>query len=150
MYVRGNAADYDGWAAAGNPGWSWPDVIAAFRRSERNGRGATRHGADGPLSVEDLRDPSPLTLAFLRAATEAGIPASPDLNGASQDGVRIQRCRESTRQGGLIALRDGLRRRPVGLYGLGDWGCQFSQQVAAHNGPADGRRGCRRTRLVPR
>lgn len=90
MYVRGNAADYDGWAAAGNPGWSWPDVISAFRRSERNGRGANEfHGADGPLSVEDLRDPSPLTRAFLRAATEAGIPVNPDLNGASQDGVSL-------------------------------------------------------------
>lgn len=90
MYVRGNAVDYDGWAASGNPGWSWPDVISAFRRSERNGRGANEfHGADGPLSVEDLRDPSPLTRAFLRAATEVGIPANPDLNGASQDGVAL-------------------------------------------------------------
>jgi choline dehydrogenase len=88
MYVRGNPADYDGWVAAGNPGWSWPEVLPAFCRSERNSRGAGEfHGADGPLSVEDLRDPSPLTRAFLRAAEQSGIKPNPDLNGEFQEGV---------------------------------------------------------------
>ncbi len=88
MYVRGNAADYDAWSRAGNPGWSWPEVLPAFRRSESNSRGSCEfHGADGPLSVEDLRDPSPLTRAFLRAAEQAGIKPNPDLNGEQQEGV---------------------------------------------------------------
>ncbi len=88
MYVRGNAADYDEWQALGNTGWSWRDVLPAFRRSERNIRGANDfHGDDGPLSVEDLRDPSPLTRSFVRAAIDAGIPANADINGARQEGV---------------------------------------------------------------
>ncbi len=88
MYVRGNALDYDDWAKRGNTGWSWDEVLPAFRRSECNARGANEfHGGDGPLSVQDLRSPSPLTRAFLDAAIQSGIALNPDLNGAAQDGV---------------------------------------------------------------
>ncbi|HVN50432.1 MAG TPA: GMC family oxidoreductase N-terminal domain-containing protein [Acidimicrobiales bacterium] len=90
MYVRGNPADYDGWAAAGNTGWSWHDVLPYFRRSERHGRGAdTYHGVGGPLYVEALRDPSLLTLAAVEAAVQVGMPRLADVNGATQDGVAL-------------------------------------------------------------
>jgi choline dehydrogenase len=88
VYLRGNRADYDEWAALGNPGWSYDDVLPCFRRSEGNSRGASQyHGGDGPLAVSDNPAPNPLTRAFVEAAQAAGIPFNPDHNGAAQDGV---------------------------------------------------------------
>jgi choline dehydrogenase len=90
MYVRGNPADYDEWAALGNEGWGWDAVLPYFRRSEHNGRGADAfHGGDGPLWVEQLRDPSPLTTAAVEAAVQAGIPRIVDVNGPTQEGVAL-------------------------------------------------------------
>jgi choline dehydrogenase-like flavoprotein len=52
IYIRGHKSDYDGWAAAGNPGWSYDDVLPYFKRSENNERGADAwHGRGGPLNV---------------------------------------------------------------------------------------------------
>ena len=86
-YIRGQKQDYDGWAAAGNRGWSWSEVLPYFRRSEDNQRGAdSLHGTGGPLSVEDLRHVSPLTRAALEAAYAAGHARNPDFNGNEQRG----------------------------------------------------------------
>ena len=54
IYLRGNRADYDEWAASGCDGWSYDDVLPYFKRSEDNERGADEfHGAGGPLAVCD-------------------------------------------------------------------------------------------------
>jgi choline dehydrogenase len=83
MYVRGNRADYDDWAAAGNAGWSYVDVLPYFKRSEDNSRGASEyHGTGGPLPVCDIRAPNPLAHAFIDAAAAAGIRRNDDCNGA--------------------------------------------------------------------
>jgi choline dehydrogenase len=88
MYLRGVPADYDAWEAMGNSGWGWQDVLPYFRRSERNSRGSSDlHGDSGSLYVEDLRDPNPLSRAFIQAAQASDIPYNPDLNGDRQDGV---------------------------------------------------------------
>jgi choline dehydrogenase len=88
IYIRGNRADYDGWAADGARGWSYNDVLPYFRKAESNERGEDQfHGKLGPLSVCDPRTRHPLTDAFMQAAIEAGHPVNPDFNGASQDGV---------------------------------------------------------------
>jgi choline dehydrogenase len=88
MHVRGSRADYDAWAALGNRGWGYDDVLPYFRRSEHNERGPSPfRGQGGPLTISDLRDPNPATRAFLAAAVEAGIPRSADVNGERQDGV---------------------------------------------------------------
>jgi choline dehydrogenase len=88
IYMRGNRADYDGWAALGNEGWSFDDVLPVFLRAEDNERGASPyHGAGGPLHVSDLRSINPLSLAFLAAGNEAGLPANDDFNGPMQEGV---------------------------------------------------------------
>jgi choline dehydrogenase len=88
MHVRGNRADYDGWAALGNAGWSYDNVLPYFRKSERNERGPSPYrGTDGPLNVARLREPNPATRAFLEAAQQAGLARSDDINGARQDGV---------------------------------------------------------------
>jgi choline dehydrogenase-like flavoprotein len=66
VYARGHASDYDHWAAQGNPGWSYADVLPYFKRSEHNERGADAlHGLGGPLNVMDLRSPNPFLPAFI-------------------------------------------------------------------------------------
>jgi len=90
IYARGHASDYDAWAAAGNPGWSFADVLPYFRKSEHNERGADAyHGADGPLNVMDLRSPNAFGPVFVEAAKQAGFPENRDFNGASQEGVGL-------------------------------------------------------------
>src|SRR5574343_1906455 len=61
IYARGHAQDYDAWAAEGNPGWSFADVLPYFKRAEHNERGGDDlHGTGGPLNVMDLRSPNPV------------------------------------------------------------------------------------------
>lgn len=90
MYMRGNRRDYDRWAAMGNPGWGWDDVLPWFRKSENNQtfRDDPLHGTDGPMWVEELRSANPWQERLLQACAEVGIARNPDLNGASQEGVR--------------------------------------------------------------
>jgi choline dehydrogenase-like flavoprotein len=88
VYIRGQQQDYDHWAAAGNPGWGWSDVMPYFLRAEHNERGAGEwHATGGPLNVMDLRSPNRHTPAFVEAAQQAGYPLNPDFNGATQEGV---------------------------------------------------------------
>ncbi len=89
-YIRGQREDYDAWAAAGNPGWGFDEVLPYFRRAEGNARGADAwHGADGPLAVSDLQQPNRYTPAFVQAGQQAGLPLNPDFNGATQEGVGV-------------------------------------------------------------
>ena len=91
LYVRGQAQDYDGWAAAGNPGWSWAEVLPYFMRSENNARGPDQwHGTTGPLHVAhlaDMEEKNPLSEAFLTAGQQAGMPLAEDVNRGDQDGI---------------------------------------------------------------
>ena len=88
LYVRGNRWDYDHWAGLGNPGWSYDEVLPYFKRAEHNEtHGASQyHGAGGPLNVAELRTPSSLSKAFVKAAVLNGIPETADYNGADQFG----------------------------------------------------------------
>lgn len=100
IYIRGNRADYDEWAANGATGWGYDDVLEYFRRSEDNERGASEfHGAGGPLRVAEGRSRNPLGEAFVAAAEEAGYRHNDDFNGDDQLGVgRYQ-----------VTQRDGMR-----------------------------------------
>ena len=90
VYIRGHRADYDGWAAAGNGGWAFDDVLPYFVRSENNARlGPPNHGNRGPLHVSDLRSPNPLSLALVQAARELGYPPNPDFTGETMDGFGL-------------------------------------------------------------
>ena len=88
VYMRGNAADYDEWRQRGCEGWDYDSVLPYFKRAEDNERGADAfHGTGGPLKVQDHRWQPTLAKAMHDAAVEAGIPANPDFNGATQEGV---------------------------------------------------------------
>jgi choline dehydrogenase len=114
MYVRGHRSDYDEWAALGNTHWGYDEVLPAFLRSERNTRGASAfHGATGPMSVSDPRDPSRLTRAMLDAAVESGIAYNDDINGAEQDGATLTQVtqRRGKRESTATAFLDPIRKR---------------------------------------
>jgi choline dehydrogenase-like flavoprotein len=84
IYQRGNPGNYDYWAAQGNQGWSYSDLLPLFKRLENFEPGASAyHGAGGPLNVADLRDPNPLSRAFLQACQQVALPLNDD-NGAAQ------------------------------------------------------------------
>ncbi|MBA4267443.1 MAG: glucose-methanol-choline oxidoreductase, partial [Comamonadaceae bacterium] len=88
VYARGHASDYDDWAARGNPGWSYADVLPYFKRAEHNERGADHfHGEGGPLNVMDLRSPNPFLSSFMEAGVQAGERHNTDFNGADQEGL---------------------------------------------------------------
>jgi choline dehydrogenase len=88
IYIRGQAQDYDHWAALGNPGWAYRDVLPYFIKSETNQRGANAfHGGDGPLRVSDIGARNPLIEAFIEGAGQFGVPRTDDFNGALQEGA---------------------------------------------------------------
>ncbi len=88
IYIRGQRQDYDHWAALGNAGWGYDDVLPYFIKSEGNQRGAGRfHGGDGPLRVSDIGAKHELIEAFIDGAAEIGVPRTDDFNGASQEGA---------------------------------------------------------------
>ena len=88
IYIRGHRTDYDHWAAEGNPGWSYDEVLPYFRRSEHNERISDEyHGSQGPLNVADLRSPNKTLQSFVDAGREAGFPVNDDFNGAEQEGI---------------------------------------------------------------
>ncbi|HWK83395.1 MAG TPA: choline dehydrogenase [Caldimonas sp.] len=90
IYIRGQREDYDAWAAQGNAGWGWDDVLPYFKRAEHNERGADAwHGTGGPLNVMDLRSPNRFGPIFVHAANEAGYASNPDFNGERQEGVGV-------------------------------------------------------------
>ena len=89
VYSRGQADDFNDWAATGNEGWSYRDVLPYFKRSERRvGAGDDRwRGRDGALPVSDPGWPHPLCEAFIEGAAELGIPRNPDYNAERQEGA---------------------------------------------------------------
>jgi choline dehydrogenase len=88
IYIRGNRADYDEWAAMGLSGWGYEDVLPYFKRAEDNERGESfYHGVGGPLTVSDGRSLQPLVGACIDAAVRAGIERTDDFNGVTQEGA---------------------------------------------------------------
>ncbi|MDB5379030.1 MAG: choline dehydrogenase [Rubritepida sp.] len=100
IYIRGQAEDYDHWRQLGCTGWGFDDCLPYFKKAERQERGADDlHGADGPLSVTDLREKGVLERAFIDAAKELGFPENPDFNGPAQEGAGWYQ----------VTVRDGFR-----------------------------------------
>ncbi len=115
IYMRGHPGDYDDWAALGNPGWTYEEVLPVFRRSEDQARGADRyHGAGGELAVSDLASPVAASRAFVESAIRAGIPANRDFNGETQDGAGLYQVtqRRGRRCSAAVAFLHPVMHRP--------------------------------------
>jgi choline dehydrogenase len=88
VYMRGDPADYDHWRQSGCEGWDWDSVLPFFKKAEDNQRGVDEfHGVGGPLRVSDPPHIWPLGRAMLDATIQAGIPWTPDFNGAQKEGA---------------------------------------------------------------
>jgi choline dehydrogenase len=118
VWIRGQPEDYDAWAAAGNPGWAFADLLPAFKAIEDNEAGADEwRGAGGPVRITDCsRTVHPLTRRYLKAAEQAGLQLNPDFNGAHQEGVGIYQI--NTKGGRRMSaarafLRPAMKRRNV-------------------------------------
>lgn len=91
FYVRGNKLDYDEWAASGNKGWSYEEVLPYFKKSEKlshyTEEQSKYHGYDGYLTVENEENLSSLENLVIKGAVELGLKNSTDINGADQMGI---------------------------------------------------------------
>ncbi|WP_238366754.1 GMC family oxidoreductase [Mesobacterium pallidum] len=88
LYLRGQAADYDGWRQTGLPGWGWDDVLPYFKKSEDYVDGPSEmHGAGGEWRVENQRLHWDLLDDWMEAAAQEGLPKSTDFNTGDNEGV---------------------------------------------------------------
>lgn len=115
VYIRCQKEDYDGWAAAGNEGWAYEDILPYFRKSEDNDKFADRyHGSGGPLWVSDQLAPHSVSRAFVRAAQQYGLPYNTDFNGETQYGTGFYQvtCRNGRRRSAAVSyLRPAKNRQ---------------------------------------
>ncbi|WP_339430014.1 GMC family oxidoreductase [Pseudomonas taetrolens] len=87
IYMRGQASDYDRWAAQGNTGWAWNDVLPLFKRSQKHFAGNSDvHGSDGEWRVEQQRYSWPILDAFREAAAQSAIESVSDFNTGDNQG----------------------------------------------------------------
>jgi choline dehydrogenase-like flavoprotein len=90
VYTRGHRWDYDHWAALGNTGWAFDDVLPYFKKSECNEEfDGAWHGRDGPVNVANSRTGNPFQAIFLQAAREAQLPLCEDMSGPEPEGLGI-------------------------------------------------------------
>jgi choline dehydrogenase len=108
VYVRGQPADFEDWRAAGNPGWSWSELLPYFRKLEDHPWGASEfHGAGGPVHVSDVSaSVHPLCTTFLEACTSVGIAPTRDFNGAQPEGAGLWQ----------VTIKDGVRVSSANAY----------------------------------
>jgi choline dehydrogenase len=101
VYVRGQPGDFDDWRTAGNPGWSYREVLPYFIRLEDHAWGASEyHGAGGPVHVSDESERvHPLCATFLKACGESGVALTRDFNGATSEGAGLWQ----------VTIKDGWR-----------------------------------------
>jgi choline dehydrogenase-like flavoprotein len=107
IYVRGARTDFDGWAALGNDGWGWDDVLPAYLRIEDFDAGASElHAVGGPLAIISTYELAPIHAAIVAAAASVGIARNPDYNSGELDGVSQQQ----------LTIRDGRRHSAAVAY----------------------------------
>ena len=88
LYLRGQRQDYDGWAAMGNAGWGWEDVLPYFKKAENNVRGADEmHGNSGPLHVSEQKAPRPISQAYIDACAQTQLRETNEFNDGDNEGA---------------------------------------------------------------
>jgi choline dehydrogenase len=115
VYFRGQPRDFDDWAAMGNPGWSYREVLPYFVRSENNDSyaGSPYHGHQGPIRVSHVRRLNPMIAAFLEAMRSLGFRRCEDFNGPDPEGYgpRQGTIREGRRDSTAVAYLRPARAR---------------------------------------
>ena len=115
VYIRGHKFDFDNWAAQGNPGWSYREVLPYFKKSECNQLGADAYrGGEGPMHVADVsRDLHPLCTNFIQAGQQLGLNYNDNLNGAEQEGIGLYQTttKNGFRQSAAKAFLHPARKR---------------------------------------
>ena len=148
IYVRGHAADYDGWAAGGAEGWDADAVLPYFVRSEDQQRfdDDPAHGTDGPLVVSDQRSPTPITRRFVEAGVELGYPRNDDFNSGDQEGFGLYQVtqRAGQRWSAARAYLHPARSRP----NLTVWTDALAHRVVVEAPGGDGQSVTRATGVV--
>lgn len=117
VYFRGHPKDFDEWAAMGNPGWSFREVLPYFIRSENNidYRNSPWHGTQGEMQVSHVRQYSPMIKPFLEATQALGYPRCDDFNGCHDPvgfDVRQNAIHKGRRVSGVTAFLKQVQRRP--------------------------------------
>ena len=139
VYIRGQQQDYDNWAAQGNKGWSYQEVLPYFKRSQHRAEGANEyHGYGGPLWVESVANGDKLELAdlFIQAAVQTGLPYNDDFNGASQEGAGYYQLniRNGQRQSSARTFLKQCEHRPNLVLKTG----ALTRRILLENGRAAG------------
>ena len=108
LYVRGHRDNYDRWVELGCEGWGWDDLLPLFKRSEGHEDGPTdAHGGDGPLQVTRQQGCSPVSDAWVEAASRVtGAPVVSDFNGGDNEGLGTyhQTCANRRRSSASVAF----------------------------------------------
>jgi choline dehydrogenase len=122
IYMRGQAQDYNGWEALGNQGWSWADVLPAFKQHEDHylaGPSSTAqvneiHSSGGEWRVEQQRLSWQVLDAWRQAAAQSGIPAVDDFNGGNNFGCSYFDVNQKAgvRWNAARAFIEPIRQRP--------------------------------------
>lgn len=105
VWMRGARSDFDEWAAEGNPGWSYADVLPIFKSLETAETGDDHYrGRSGRIHIANISQRvHPLANRFVAAGRELGFPFNPDFNGETQEGVGIYE----------VNIKDGWRHSPA-------------------------------------
>jgi len=116
VYVRGAAADFDGWAAAGNAGWSYSDVLPFFKKLEQHPQGDCQyHSSRGKIAITEMKNGAhKLCDFYLKGAEQLGYKINHGFNGAHFEGAGVYEAniRKGQRDSSNTAyLKPALRRK---------------------------------------
>lgn len=118
IWMRGSAADYDSWAAQGNSGWGFDDLLPWFQKAESDPAGGELHGSDGLVPVSRVPESAwtPIDRALIESAGELGIDTVADLNGNREQspgvGPTPKNIRDGMRFNGALSYLAPARDRP--------------------------------------